>query len=102
MRIKAIITIIITSISLIATISLLFFADNNNKNNPTVTTSNNSKYLVKYSSGEVVLFENEKIIEKFDDVNFEILPTEDKLLLEDGIVVSSIADAHRLIEDYDG
>lgn len=102
MRIKTIITIIITSISLIATISLLFFTDKNSQNNPAATTSNNTKYLVKYSGGNVVLFENEEIIERFDSVNFEVLPTEDKLLLEDGVVVSSIADAHRLIEDYDG
>ena len=100
MNIKSVILTVIISIALIATISFLFFRKDNSETR--VSEKKDTKYVVKFYSGEVVLFNNNNIIKKFEEVNFDILPTEDKLRLEEGIVVSSVADAHVLIEDYDG
>ncbi len=102
MNIKTIISIIMAIILLIATIVFFFFTDNKKDENSVQSGFKDDKLVIKYIDGEVVLLNNEKIIEKFSYVNFEILPTEDKLLLEDGILVSSIGEAHTLIEDYDG
>ena len=102
MNIKTIISIILTVIILVATISLLFFANNSYGNSQNENGNKQTKYVVKYLDGEVVLLKNDSVIEKFEDINFDLLPTEDKLLLEDGIIVSSKAEAHTLIEDYDG
>ena len=100
MNIKSVILTVIISIALIATISFLFFRKDNSETRE--SEKKDTKYVVKFYSGEVVLFNNNNIIKKFEEVNFDILPTEDKLRLEEGIVVSSVADAHVLIEDYDG
>ena len=99
---KTTILVIITVISFISTMSLLFFTNKNKYKTPSESSSLSPKYIIKYYEGEVTLFNNESVLERFDGVNFDLLPTEDKLLLEEGIVVSSIADAHSLIEDYDG
>ena len=95
MNIKTIISIIITIVSLLAIVFLIFFTGNDK-------SKNEERLILKYLDGNIVLVKNEEIIEKFENVNFEILPSEDKILLESGVLVSSVADAHILIEDYDG
>ena len=102
MKIRTILITIITVILLIATVSFLFFSGNKYEPPALENPSKESILLLKYTDGEVVLFKDSLVIEKYPNLNFDILPTEDKILLEDGILVSSIADAHKLVEDYDG
>lgn len=102
MNIKTIFSVIFTIIMLLTTIFFFFFIERKNNQRNLQSEIIGEKLVVKYLDGEVVLLNNENIIEIFSDINFEILPKEDKVLLEDGILVSSIGEAHTLIEDYDG
>ena len=98
---KTIIIIVLAAILLILTV-FLFFLPNGQLNETSSNSSYKDNFVVKYHNQEVVLFNNDTVIERFEGVNFNLLPVEDRLLLEEGITVSSIADAHSLIEDYDG
>ena len=83
----------------------MLFLLNFNGNDSDKTSSDSiidTGYIVKYHNKQVCLIKNNSVIERFEKVNIDLLPAEDRLLLEEGIVVSSVAEAHSLIEDYDG
>ena len=65
-------------------------------------TDESARLVLRYSDGSVSLFEGERIIETFGEVNISLLPYDDRQELCDGIEISSIDDAYRLIEDFDG
>ena len=101
MKKRAIILIVVSLVALIIILFLLNF--NGNDSDKTSSESIiDTGYIVKYHNKQVCLIKNNSVIERFEDVNIELLPTEDRLLLEEGIIVSSVAEAHSLIEDYDG
>jgi len=101
MKKRAIIYIVITSVILISMVFLLKFKGEDN-DKASSDSAVDTRYIVKYHNEQVCLIKNNSVIERFEDVNIELLPTEDRLLLEKGIIVSSVAEAHSLIEDYDG
>ena len=49
----------------------------------------------------LVLRENDHIL-KFYDVNISVLPSEDILLLSNGINVNSVSEADEIAENFDG
>ena len=49
----------------------------------------------------LVLLENDHIL-KFYDVNISVLPSEDILLLTNGINVNSVSEADEIAENFDG
>ncbi len=60
------------------------------------------KFVLKYTDGNVSLFEGENIIETFSEINYSVLPYPDQQSLSDGIEFDTIDQAYELIEDFDG
>lgn len=60
------------------------------------------KFVLKYSNGDVMLFEGENVIETFSEVNYSLLPPIDQESLSNGIEFDNLEDAYQLIEDFDG
>lgn len=60
------------------------------------------RYVLKEYNNEIVLYENEKIIKKYDEVALSALPIRDRSDLENGISVKNEAEAELFIENYDG
>lgn len=58
--------------------------------------------LLVQENGTVYLKQNEKIVDRFSDIEVESLPAKDRFELQNGIIVSSREDALKRIEDYDG
>lgn len=88
--------------------SVLFGVQINTESKPPINKPHESRenvsarLVLRYFDGTVSLFEGEQIIETFSQVNISLLPFEDMQELCDGIEISSIDDAYRLIEDFDG
>ncbi len=60
------------------------------------------KFVLKYTDGNISLFEGESIIETFSEINYSVLPYPDQQSLSDGIEFDNINEAYELIEDFDG
>ncbi len=58
-------------------------------------------YTIIADDQSVMLKYNDKVI-KIYDINVSVLPPQDVMNLQNGIIVSSPEDADRIIEDYDG
>ena len=88
---------IIISVTLTATSFII-----NRNRGKTVSKANTAcTYCVKMVGNDICLFENNEVIKKYN-IDANLLPGEDQLLLIEGIKVDSISDADLLAEDYDG
>lgn len=67
-----------------------------------IENSQEKRYVLKEYENEIVLYENEKIIKKYNDVCVSALPIRDRSDLEKGISVKNEAEAELFIENYDG
>lgn len=67
-----------------------------------IENSQEKRYVLKEYENEIVLYENEKIIKKYNDVSVFSLPIRDRSNLEKGISVKNEAEAELFIENYDG
>lgn len=67
-----------------------------------IENSQEKRYVLKEYENEIVLYENEKIIKKYNDVSVSALPIRDRNDLEKGISVKNEAEAELFIENYDG
>ena len=67
-----------------------------------IENSQEKRYVLKEYENEIVLYENEKIIKKYNDVSVFSLPIRDRSDLENGISVKNEAEAELFIENYDG
>ncbi len=67
-----------------------------------IENSQEKRYVLKEYENEIVLYENEKIIKKYNDVSVSALPIRDRSDLEKGISVKNEAEAELFIENYDG
>ena len=67
-----------------------------------IENSQEKRYVLKEYENEIVLYENEKIIKKYNDVSVFSLPIRDRSDLEKGISVKNEAEAELFIENYDG
>ncbi len=97
----------VLALTMIATSVLFGIKINNINTSPEAPsqssdTSSYEKIVLKINDGLVSLFKGEKILETFSEINFTTLPPADRDMLEEGIELSSIDDAYRLIEDFDG
>ena len=74
--------------------------------NPTPPDSskaqNNARFVLKYSGGNVSLFEGDNVVETFSEVNFATLPPADRENLREGIEFDNLDEVYMLIEDFDG
>lgn len=96
MNIKKItyITIAITLMFLTAVISIIFFKINSAKNSAAI-------YTLKSYRNCLALYENEEILEIYNDVVFYNLPPNDREVLSKGITFNSIEEAQIAIQDFD-
>ena len=67
-----------------------------------IENSQEKRYVLKEYENEIVLYENEKIIKKYNVVSVFSLPIRDRSDLEKGISVKNEAEAELFIENYDG
>ena len=67
-----------------------------------IENSQEKRYVLKEYENEIVLYEDEKIIKKYNDVSVFSLPIRDRSDLEKGISVKNEAEAELFIENYDG
>lgn len=67
-----------------------------------IENSQEKRYVLKEYENEIVLYENEKIIKKYNDVSVSALPIRDRSDLEKGISVKNEDEAELFIENYDG
>ena len=59
-------------------------------------------WIIQSVDDTVVLINNGQVVEVFSEISIDMLPKEDKLHLEKGIVFLSKDEAMTAIEDYDG
>ena len=57
--------------------------------------------LLVIDNNTLVLYESENIIKSYD-INLSVLPSDDILLLSNGIRVKNIAEADEIAENFDG
>lgn len=65
------------------------------------TQTDDNVYTIIADDQSVMLKYNDKVI-KIYDINVSVLPPQDVMNLQNGIIVSSPEAADRIIEDYDG
>lgn len=91
-------TSVLFGVKLSADINSVSKTDENNSEK----TESSITYVLKYDDGNVSLFEDNTIVETFNEINIDMLPQADRQNLYDGIVLNSIDEVYELIEDFDG
>lgn len=89
----------IISALLVICFILVFITNNNYK--PETDEPDEKTYVIRINDDTVCLFENEKIIKKYN-IDITVLPGEDIEILLKGINVDDVSEADMLAEDYDG
>lgn len=104
-KIKRRITIIVLFILLAAVLLLLPLFSKEPETIPPSdiesSSANEDILTLRLYENELCLFQNRKVLKKYD-VNPAVLPGEDVKQLSDGINVASVAEADTIAEDYDG
>ena len=98
--IKALAVILILSSITVFSIPKSRTDENENVNEIAVPQKANNLILI-IDNNVLVLLENDHIL-KFYDVNISVLPSEDILLLSNGINVNSVSEADEIAENFDG
>ena len=98
--------IIITSITIlllscVIILSIPKTSKNTEKANKVIPKNDESSFVLKLYDDELVLYENENIIKRYD-VTISVLPSEDIFLLSNGIKVKDVAEADAVAENFDG
>lgn len=88
-------------ILLLITVIILSLCACGNQGNITPKTQEEHKFLLTISNNTLCLFDNNLIIKEYD-VNISVLPSEDILLLTNGISVENVSEADSIAENFDG
>lgn len=86
---------------LIITFILLLCSCDNQGNTSSSEINRQHEFVLSISNNTLCLFDNNSIIKAYD-VNLSVLPSEDILLLTNGISVENISEADSIAENFDG
>ena len=92
---------VILLLSSLIVISIPKTAENTKNTDININEEENKTLCLKLDNETLVLFENEKIIKKYE-ISISVLPGDDIFLLTEGIIVSDITEADSIAENFDG